>query len=240
MRISIAAMAMSLLMAVAWPAQAKVPRFYGADIAIGGGQVWGIGPLKYFGEGKIYQLKSGGWSQYPGMAVRISVGPDGLVLIVDKDGKIEMGGPGRGWKKIPGQALDIEAGVSGKVWMVGHDGSRRRNNIYYWSKGAWRQVKGEAMRIAVDPLGNPWIIDRRTDIYRWQGGRFKRVYGSARDIAIGPGGQVWIIGGPRKDGTWLWNGTGWRRKGRSGQGLAVDAQGQAWVVDPKRGLAIYK
>lgn len=238
---ALAAVAYCLLaLVLAAPAQAKPPRFYGSDIAISGKWVWALGPLKYFGEGKLYYLGQRGWVQYPGMFTRVSVGPGGLVWAVEKDGRIKVGGLKRGWKTIAGRAVDIEVGAGGQVWMAGYHGRRRGPGLYRWTGAGWQPMKREAVRVAVDPAGKPWIVDRRLRIHRWQGGRFKRVYGTARDIAIGPGGQVWIIGGPRKGGTWRWNGTGWRRRGRGGSGLAVDAQGRAWVVDPKRGLYIYR
>ena len=56
-----------------------------------------------------------------------------------------------------------------------------------------RSSKG-CKRIAVDPQGNPWIVDFSGNIFRAVNGSFQQMPRLARDIGIGGNGAAWVIG----------------------------------------------
>jgi len=93
------------------------------------------------------------------------------------------------------------------------------------------------VRLAIDPQGNPWVINTKNLIYkRDNNGGWKRVPGRATDIGIGANGQVFVISvnkvrGGR--GLWKWNNTARRWSKFSGGGIRVDvdAKGNPWVID---------
>jgi hypothetical protein len=33
------------------------------------------------------------------------------------------------------------------------------NEILYFKDGIWNQIEGQAIRVAVDPKGEPWIVN---------------------------------------------------------------------------------
>jgi hypothetical protein len=51
-----------------------------------------------------------------------------------------------------------------------------------------------AMRIAVGPNDDPWIVDSFGKIYQWVGNGWRQYPGAARDIGIGVDGSVLIVG----------------------------------------------
>ena len=59
----------------------------------------------------------------------------------------------------------------------------------------WSKIPGRSgKRIAVDPKGNPWIVDENGQILQHSEDKWTRVKGKARDIAIGPEGSVVSLG----------------------------------------------
>ena len=63
----------------------------------------------------------------------------------------------------------------------------------------WRKWgKKGAIRIAISPLGIPWILTDEKKIYRASKGGWKRVPGKASSISIGADGSIFILG-PKKD-----------------------------------------
>lgn len=101
--------------------------------------------------------------------------------------------------QTPGAALDIgvSGGTNGEVWVVGTD-----NRIYRWNGTSWTQDRNNrlALRIAVDPSGNPWVVDSANHL--WQGTTNDPAtlswvdrMPSALDVGIGANGDIWIVGG---------------------------------------------
>src|SRR5581483_4762395 len=67
--------------------------------------------------------------------------------------------------------------------------------------GQWTSVEGGAIKIAVGPNGQPWILNKQGVIFnRTRGktgyvdGTWQVVPGSATDISVGADGSVWAIG----------------------------------------------
>ena len=136
----------------------------------------------------IYRWTGQGWSQVPGAAIRIAVGPDGSPWVVNAWGGIYRWANGR-FQQLPGAARDIGVGADGSVWVIGSD-----DGIYNWTGQGWIRVEGAAVQISVDSNGAPWVVNARNDIYGWDGARFRKVPGTATDIGIGGNGTAWVIG----------------------------------------------
>jgi hypothetical protein len=65
--------------------------------------------------------------------------------------------------------------------------------IQRWTGSTWTSVSGAAVRIAVDPVGKPWVVNSQ-NIYGWSGSSWIAVPGAATDVGIGANGDVWAIG----------------------------------------------
>ncbi|MBK7299566.1 MAG: hypothetical protein IPI79_03665 [Moraxellaceae bacterium] len=54
------------------------------------------------------------------------------------------------------------------MWVIGcASGGDGGNEIFKWTGTDWQKVKGAAVKIAVDNLGNPWVIDKANQIWTW-------------------------------------------------------------------------
>ena len=79
--------------------------------------------------------------------------------------------------------------TEGSVFSIGRD-----QGIYQWSNAQriFKKFPGELIKIALDPVGNPWGINQYGRIFRHDTTDWKQVTGLASDIAIGANGRVII------------------------------------------------
>lgn len=131
------------------------------------------------------------------------------------------------WQRLNGSAYDIGVGANGDVWVIGTDREPGGFGIYNISGSAGFSVDGGAIRIDVDPDGNPWIINDEDNIYRWINGDWQRLPGEALDVGIGADGSVWVAS---YEGIYFWDGQGWIDFGGSGSRIDVGPDGRPWVV----------
>jgi hypothetical protein len=149
----------------------------------------------------------------------------------------------------PGSATDIatdDSTVGGLssgtgAWWVGTNPTIGGYGIYhgYWTElhPFWNHfpVPGGAVRIATDPLGNPWVINAAHQIYNSPSddGVWVRYPGAAVDIGVG-NGAVWVVGtNPTSGGygIYRWNGNGWTAFSGGAVGIAVGNDGLPWVIN---------
>src|SRR5258708_1261402 len=99
------------------------------------------------------------------------------------------------WQLMDGRASDVGEVADGSVWIIGTNpvGS---SDFDIWRRNAtgWTNIPGGALRIAVGPSGNAWIVNSSQTIFRYDGSKWVTVNGQARDIGIGANGTVWVIG----------------------------------------------
>ncbi|HLH95091.1 MAG TPA: N,N-dimethylformamidase beta subunit family domain-containing protein [Xanthobacteraceae bacterium] len=247
------------------------------DIGAGAdGSVWTIGsdaqPTGY----GIYHWNGAGWDQVAGAGVRIAVDPNGNPWVVNGVNQIFRFVNGA-WQGVPGLAQDIGIGADGSVWVIGApagvavgrrmwdsgigvDGSfwaaqqpdPGGYGIYKWTGSEWQQVGGAGVRIAVDPRGNAWVVNRAGGIFQFDGGSWKQYPGAGIDIGVGPDGSVWVVGTealptgpaweswlPQGNGVFRWNGVdAWRQVRGGAVSVSVGPGGDAWVVD--KALKIFR
>ena len=89
---------------------------------------------------------------------------------------------------MPGKAIDIAVGTNGSVWVLGADGTPHR-----WDGSKWIAISGKGTRIAVDPQGNPWVVNAARNIFRHANG-WQQLPGAATDIAIANDGTTYVVG----------------------------------------------
>ena len=197
-----------------------------------------------------------------GAASRIAVDPSGNPWVVNGINQIFRRSNGS-WLRIPGRARDIGIGADGSVWIIGAqagiltnsamwgsgsevDGSVRGylaaalsggDAVYRWNGSGWDRVEGSGVRIAVDPTGNAWIINRTAEIFQFVAGSWRRLPGSAIDIGIGAEGSVWVVGSEvsssgQGNSVFRWNGVdGWRWVPGAALSVSVGRDGEAWIAD---------
>jgi len=195
------------------------------------GSAWHLGV-----DGVLYRWdeKAFGWHEHSSTseAVKIAVGARENPWYIAMDGEVFRSIEGL-WENVPGQALDIGIGANGSVWRVGTD-----NRIYRWLNASWEadNIASSAIKIAVEPDGNPWIIASPTsDIYKRIGSTWQQVPGQAFDISIGANGSIWRIGlnvvGGAGNSMSRWNGSDWEPVDGGATAIAVAPNGLLWHVN---------
>lgn len=204
------------------------------SVAIGGGNnTWIIGNNSVPGGFGIYRWNGSGWQGIDGGAVDIAVAPNGQPWVVNNQGYIFRRVNGA-WQVMPGRARDIDIGRDGSVWIIGTNTVPGGYGIYRWNGSGWQPIDGGAVRIAVNPNGQPWVVNNQGYIFRRVNGAWQHLTGLAKDIAIGHNGSVWVIGAnavPGGFGIYRWNGSGWQPIDGGAVRIAVDNNGNPWVIN---------
>lgn len=174
------------------------------DIGIGAdGSVWII-DTRSVGNGdfSVEKWDGSGWDPVSsGGGVRIAVDPQGIPWILNSRGAIYRGSSNdvlaMDWgEALAGAGNDIAIGADGSVWLIGALDPNEAGSIYRWDGTGWEQANGAAVRIAVGPTGEPWVVNSSGRIYRLNSTNLATLWAlvsdSARDIAIN-GSDVWIV-----------------------------------------------
>jgi tectonin-like protein len=96
--------------------------------------------------------------------------------------------------RVKGKSTRLRIGADGSIFSLSSGGSFQRWNN---KTNKFRDFPGAVIRFAIDPNGNPWVINSKREIFRHTGKDWKNVSGSAVDISIGSDGKV-IISGPNE------------------------------------------
>jgi polyvinyl alcohol dehydrogenase (cytochrome) len=134
----------------------------------------------------------------------------------------------------PGAATAISVGANWSVLAIGDNTTPGGFGIWRWNGNGWNPVPGGAVRVAVDPSGNPWIINDNEEIAHLNAGVWTRYPGRATAISVGANGSVWVVGNDRMTGgfgIFHWNGSSWVQVPGAATAIAVDAAGNPWVVN---------
>ncbi len=141
------------------------------------------------------------------------------------------------WSSVGGKANDIGVGANGTVWKIG---IKPQGNYGYdiskWTGNSWQTISGGAVRIDVDPQGNPWVVNKQGAIWKYANNQWKRIDGTAKDIGIGANGTVWKIGTNPKGnyGYGVYKfvlPNSWQAISGGAERIDVDPQGNPWVVN---------
>ena len=166
-----------------------------------------------------------------GAGVRITVDGAGMPWTINGDGLIRRL-TATGWVTVPGpHATDIGAGADGSVWIIGNAPIPGGHEIYQKTATAWQGVDGAALRIAVDPIGRPWVVNAAGAVFYRDGNAWVGVPGTtAADIAVGLDDTVWVVNNSFAQISY-WIGSGWRAFNASAKAIAVDHDGLPWYVN---------
>jgi hypothetical protein len=209
------------------------------DLAIGaGGDVWAIGTVEEGAGFRIFRWMQTGWIQVEGEGEKIAVEPNGRAWVVNRKREIWRWRSGNTWDRMPGLATDIAIGANGAIWVLGTDNHANGWGLWYWNGSDWEKLKdgSQAVKIAVDPKGQPWIVDRNKEVWRRVSGKWQKLNGMASDIAISPNGAAYVIGTDRTasgGGVWRYApSTGeFKAVGGSGTSIAAGPSGDVWIAD---------
>jgi hypothetical protein len=164
------------------------------------------------------------------------------------------------WQRMPGAARDItsagiHAGPNGlgisSTWLIGTNPVGNSGfGIYHWNiwTDTWQVVNGAAVRVAVDPDGNPWVINASGTIYRGTVQsdsvvRWTALPGAAREISIASTKPLsaWVVGTNARSGghgIYHWDDAHarWTPINRGAEQIAVAPDGFLWTIDNLNGI----
>jgi hypothetical protein len=119
--------------------------------------------------------------------------------------------------------------LTSRCSIVGHD--RNDAGIYHWTGTTWQQVPGAANQIAVDAIGNPWVVNACGEIAQWTGTAWRSMPGAAKDIATDTSGDIDVIDAT-SSGLYSWNqvGKSWQVIGGSAVDISLGEHGNLWAI----------
>jgi hypothetical protein len=132
------------------------------------------------------------WQRVRGQAQDISIGADGTVLTVDREGSLWQWKGKNNWSMLPGQVVRVAVAADGSAWAVLRSGRVARQ-----VRGFWQEAGFDAVAIAAAARGDVWAL--RTDgqlallardASQWQ---LLHDNGGAVALAAGKNGEPWII-----------------------------------------------
>jgi hypothetical protein len=95
--------------------------------------------------------------------------------------------------KRSGKAIAIAAGEDDSIWVLGGRKSETGYSLFQYINNRWKKVdKIFGVRLAIDPNGNPWVINSDNMIFRRRNNSWERVRGRATDISIGAMGDIYV------------------------------------------------
>jgi hypothetical protein len=170
----------------------------------------------------------------PGLAV------DSTGDVIVATATLPNSGPGSGLIELPrfisrpGAATAIAMGANGTAWALGTGAMPGGYGIYHWAGKSWAVAPGGAVKIAVDPSGNAWVVTTAHQIYHWNGVGWVLFPGAATDIGVGANGSVWVLGTNPIAGNfpiYHWTSSGWTPVSGAAVRIAVDPGGNPWVIN---------
>jgi len=136
---------------------------------------------------------------------------------------------------------DVGVGADGSVFVIGTDSVSLTGGYGIYKLVDGRLIKLPAcagIRVAVDPHGMPWVVNKSHLIFRYNGTLvWDQMPGTATDIGIGADGSVYAVGTQDVSPTggyniMKWNGTSWdTMPDCAGIHIAVAPNGIPWVVN---------
>ena len=100
------------------------------------------------------------------------------------------------WTSLNQSASDIAVRDSCDVMIVTKLDSWKSDTLKVLREGEWIDIEGapeQVARIALNQLGNPYVVTIYGQIYHFDGSLWKQIPGDANEIAIGVDGSVWTL-----------------------------------------------
>ena len=151
--------------------------------------VWATGR-----DGYLYKYENGGWTKQAQLASQVAIGSANLPVYLTSGYSIYAPNGSGGYFLVPGAAVDVGTGANNVTWVIGTNNVGGGKGIYRWTGGNWQNIAGGALRIAVNPSGNAWVINSYDHVFEWKGSSWNYISAvTGKDIAISPGGTIFVM-----------------------------------------------
>ena len=204
------------------------------------------------GSHTLLQWNGSGFSTVNGTGFEVDVGTNNEIWLIGSDHRVyASGNNGISWSGTS-SPLVSEIGLNsfvGAPWALGLGtiNSAGDHAVYKYNGSGWSLVPGRGgVRIDVDGLGDPYLVNANHDIYKWNSSNSSfQLFTTqkATDIAVNPGGSVWIISNttvaPNGDkAIYGWDGSTWQLTNGGAKRISVAQDGVLWIVNSDG--AVYK
>lgn len=211
------------------------------DISIGkNGKVWMTSK-----DQNIYRWDGSKFEKIEGQAQQVAVDPEGIAWVVQSSGTAWKFNPNAAWPnswiRMSEGVRSLAIGANGAIWRIGTDAEGGNYGIYKLNGSNWNKIPGAAMQIAVDAVGNAWVVQAGGATYRYNPANtgiadtWVRMQDLSTNISVGADGTVWRVGvdkGPEGFGIYKWSGNNsWTKVAGSAVRIAAEAAGNLWVIN---------
>ena len=200
-----------------------------ADIAIN--DVAQAYAVSISGEALRWRATDQRWSRMSGKFIRITGAEGNRPWAVSKEGIVSRFN-GLWWEAKGNDVLDVAGDAIGNVVIAGNGAP-----VQKWEplSNSWQNIKDDfvAIRVALGPNGQPWVIDKEFRIFRFVANAWQSLPGFARDIAVGGNGTAVIADRDGRIRVWLPEEKRWNIVSgiENAAGVAATPKGHPWVVD---------
>lgn len=164
------------------PALASVPKTIAKSL-------WATGR-----DGFLYKYENDAWTKQAQQASQVAVGSATLPVYLTSGYSIFAPNGSGGYFQVPGAAIDIGMSANNISWVIGTDNRGGGKGIYRWTNGNWQNIPGGAVRVAVNPIGNAWVINNQDYLYEWTGSSWNYISAvSGKDVAVSSNGTVLLL-----------------------------------------------
>jgi hypothetical protein len=171
------------------------------DVGCGGGNVFAVSKDLVGGGYKCYKWNSPSWTLFDGGLLRIDADQNGHAWGVNQYNYLYERTSNNTWiwhSEV--NALDVAIGDNGTRWIISDEAADGGYCVKKWNGTTWAKpsIGGAGIRIAVDPAGNPWVVNNYSNLLTIVSGQWYQydVNGAANnatDVGVGSDGTVWII-----------------------------------------------
>jgi len=109
-----------------------------------------------------YNLNNSNWNHIPGGGVRIDVGPDDQIWVVNDRGQIYYTLNNLNWTLLNGWASDISVSNFNTPFVIGNSSKIYK---YRWDRNNWDELTGLGINISVGPYEEPWVSTKENKIF---------------------------------------------------------------------------
>ncbi len=177
------------------------------------GSLWVLSDLPAGPDKYIWNFSniSNTWTNIPGLAMRLSIAPNGTLYAINSGGGIYSWN-GTSWTAIGGGASDITVDYDGSLFVLSNGGSAGTDRPnWHYTGGTWSQSQGAGVRLISSwwdtkpygwlggAAGGIYVLNAAGNIYHEVAGTpgFVQLPGQATELAVTSEGGYYVMGYPR-------------------------------------------
>jgi hypothetical protein len=147
-------------------------------------------------DGYLYKYENRTWTRIPRLASVLSVSPTNQPWYLTSGYSIFRPTGTNTFSEVGGAAVDIGVGANGTVWVIGTNNTGGGKGIYRFMNRwpFWQNMPGGALRVAVDPNGNAYVINSFDHLFQWTGSSWNYIStATGKDVAVSSGGTIFVM-----------------------------------------------